>query len=165
MTQLLWLNLVKAAGVAQKTAGDLALGAAGICLAGSSIGFAAYMISTSDQGPRINAADKLGIFAQPVSTPYNGGSGRSAGGPEFDLTPVSSVRKRPPPAPVPAEKHVSGYYMRGYSQGEALVQGPDGFIAARVGATIEGVGVVTAIEARGRSLVVVTTAGIIAGDD
>lgn len=163
MTHALWLNVLKGAGLAQKTTGDIMLGAAGLCLAGSTVAFAAYMVATSDQGPRINAADKLAIFAKPVSTPYNPPLRNRAE--EFDNSPVSTIRTRVSAKPPAPEKVVVGYYMRGYSQGQALVQGPEGFIAAKVGGEIEGLGRVVAIEARGRNLVVVTTGGIIAGDD
>ena len=163
MAEFVWLKLFKAA-IAQKLSGDIALGAAGIALAGSSVAFAGYMIATSDQAPRINAADKLAIFAQPVSVPYNMGFPRKSHAPEYDMTPVGTVRTRTGSA-APVEKGVPNYHIRGYSQGEALVQGPDGFVNVKVGAEIEGLGRVTAIEVRGRNLVVITTGGLIAGDE
>jgi hypothetical protein len=164
MVHLLWLNAVKA-WLLQQAAVDVALGACGIGLATSSVAFAAFMISTSDQGPRINGVDKLAIFAQPVSTPYTGGLTRGPRGQEFDVMPVGSLRARTyARQPVVVEKFVTGYTMRGYSQGEALVQGPDGFMNVRVGAEIEGLGRVLGIEARGLNLVIVTTGGVISGD-
>jgi hypothetical protein len=157
-----WLKIWNA--LTQKATADLALGAAGVSLAGTSAVFAIYMVATSDQGPRINGAENLALFAQPVSAPYRGGVAR-IDEPQFDMMPVGSVRPRvAPPAPV-ASKIAVGYYMRGYSQGAALVQGPDGFFNVKVGAEIEGLGRVTAIEARGRNLVVITTGGMITGDD
>jgi hypothetical protein len=163
MVYLFWLKVLKGA-LAQKTTADLALGAVGVSLAGTSAIFAVYMVANSDQGPRINGAENLALFAQPVSVPYKGAVARIAE-PQFDMMPVGSVRPRvAPPAPV-ASKVVAGYYMRGYSQGAALVQGPDGFFNVKVGAEIDGLGRVIAIEPRGRNLVVITTNGIIAGDD
>lgn len=167
MGHFLFLNVLKGA-FAQKAAADLAMGAVGVGLAGTSAVFAIYMVANSDQGPRINGVENLAIFAQPVTTPYRGGASRVPE-PEFDMTPVGSVRMRQavaPSSPPPiVTKIVPGYVMRGYFQGAALVQGPDGFINVKVGAEIEGLGRVIAIEARGRNLVVITTGGIIAGED
>ncbi|MDB5643233.1 MAG: hypothetical protein JWN07_2550 [Hyphomicrobiales bacterium] len=164
MVHLAWLNAVKI-WFLQKSAADLAVGACGLGLAGSSVAFAAFMISTSDQGPRINAAEKLAIFAQPASAPYTGGSTRSPRGPDLDFTPTGSVRARTAyQQPAIAEKIAAGYTMRGYSQGEALVQGPDGFMNVKVGAEIQGLGRVLGIEARGLTLVIVTTGGVISSD-
>ncbi len=165
MAHAIWIHALKA-GWAQTSGPDLALGAAGFGLAGASLAFAGYMIANSDAGPRINSADRLAIFAQPAAAPYNGGGPRLSRAPEFDMTPVGTIRARTaglPPAP--AETIVTSYRMRGYSQGEALVQGPDGFINVKVGSDIRGLGQVIAIEARGRSLVIITTGGTIAGDD
>lgn len=164
-TYLIWLKFLKA-GIAQKSAADLALGAVGFGLAGASATFAVVMIANNDGGPRVNAADKLAIFAQPASTPYNGGYGRSARAQQYDMTPVGTVRARTSHVPAPpAEKTVDGYRMRGYSQGEALVQGPEGFVNVKVGSEIDGLGRVTGFEARGRNLVIITTGGVIGADD
>ena len=165
MGHFLWLNILKGA-VAQKASADLALSAIGVSLAGTSAAFALYMVANSDQGPRINGAESLAIFAKPVSSPYTGGVTRVSP-PEFDMTPVGSVRMRvaPTPASPVVSKVAAGYYMRGYSQGAALVQGPDGFFNVKVGADIDGLGRVTAIEVRGRDLVVITTGGIIVSED
>lgn len=164
MVYFVWLGYLKA-GLAQKSAVDLALGATGFGLAGASAAFAAYMIAHSDQGPRINGAEKLAIFAKPVSTPYSGGSVR-APAPEFDILPVGTVRARVAPVAAPiAQNLAEGYSMRGYSQGAALVQGPNGFFNVKVGAEIAGLGRVTAITPRGRSLIVITTGGVIVSDD
>jgi hypothetical protein len=164
MVQFFWPNAVKA-WLLQQAAADVALGACGVGLATSSVAFAAFMISTSDQGPRINGIDKLAIFAQPVSTPYTGGLTRRPRGLEFDTMPVGTLRARVlAREPAIVEKFVTGYTMRGYSQGEALVQGPGGFINVKVGADIEGLGRVLGIEARGLNLVIVTTGGVISGD-
>ena len=166
MTQLVWLNFFKT-GLAHKSAGDIVLGLAGIGLAGTSAAFAAYMIAYSDGSPRINAADKLAIFAQPASVPYTGGYPRSDRPAGLDMMPVGTLRPRAAsvPAAAPVETVAAGFHMRGYSQGEALVQGPEGFVTVRVGDMIDGLGRVTAIQGRGRSLVVITTGGVIPGDD
>ena len=165
MVQFSWLNALKT-WLWQKSAADLALGACGLALAGSSVAFASYMVATSDQGPRINGAEKLAIFAKPASSPYTGGAPRAGRGAEYDPFPVGTVRARTAyRQPEVAEKIAAGYTMRGYSQGEALVQGPDGFINVRVGAEIEGLGRVLGIEARGMNLVIVTTGGVIAGSE
>ncbi len=165
MSYFLWLSFLKGAFV-QKATADLALGAVGVGLAGTSAVFAIYMVANSDQGPRINGVESLAIFAQPVSAPYRGNVARVSE-PEFDMTPVGSVRMRaPPPAETPVvSKSATGYYIRGYSQGAALVQGPNGFFNVKVGADIDGLGRVTSIEARGRNLVIITTGGMISGDD
>jgi hypothetical protein len=164
MSHFIGLGIWKA-GLAQKSIGEIMWGLAGIGLAGSSVAFASYMIANSDAGPRINGADQLAIFAKPANNPYNGG-GQRADRPAFDTMPVGTVRARTTAVSVsPVEKVAAGYYMRGYSQGAALVQGPDGFVTVKVGDLIEGVGRVTAIEGRGRSLFVITTGGVIAGDD
>lgn len=163
MNPFTWLSILKA-GIAQKSAGDLALAATGLGLAGTSVAFAAYMVATSDQGPRINSAENLAIFARPAAAPYNMGLARGRAQ-EYDMTPVGTVRTRVGATSAPPEKAVAAYHMRGYSQGEALVQGPDGFITVKIGEEIAGLGRVTAIEARGRNIVVITTGGMIAGDD
>lgn len=167
MGHFLFLNLLK--GVfAQKAAADLAVSAVGVGLAGTSAIFAIYMVANSDQGPRINGVESLAIFAQPVTTPYRGGVSRVPE-PEFDMTPVGSIRMRqavaPSPPPPVVSKIAPGYVMRGYSQGAALVQGPDGFFNVKVGAEINGLGRVISIEPRGRNLVVITTGGMIVSDD
>lgn len=162
--------MVSLAGVWTKLpfvrAEDFGLHLAGLALAGGSVAFAAYMVQTSGQGPRINSPEHLAIFAQPVSVPYRGAIERPR--PDFDMTPVGTVRARPAATPqpiIPADQVVSGYRMRGFSQGEALVQGPSGFINVKAGSEIEGLGRVIGVEARGRSLVVVTTKGLIVGED
>ena len=165
MVHFLWVNAAKT-WLLQQAAADVALGAFGVGLASSSVAFAAFMISTSNQGPRINGVDKLAIFAQPISAPYTGGFVRGSRGQEFDPMPVGTQRARTlARQPAVVEKFVTGYRMRGYSQGEALVQGPGGFMNVKVGADIEGLGRVLGIEARGPNLVVVTTGGVISGDN
>jgi hypothetical protein len=159
-----WLHILKGA-FGQKAAADLAVGAVGVGLAGTSAVFAVYMVANSDQGPRINGVESLAIFAQPVSSPYKGNVARASER-EFDMTPVGSVRPRPAPPPLPVVSNVAtGYFMRGYSQGAALVQGPGGFFNVKVGAEIDGLGRVTGIEARGRNLVVITTGGTILAEE
>ena len=165
MGAMLTLTKVILNALGQKTPGDFALQVAGLALAGGSVAFAGYMISAADQGPRINSPEHFAIFAQPVSVPYAGGGQRR---PDFDMTPVGTVRTRAAMTKQPdlsSEKIVADYRMRAYSQGEALVQGPSGLINVRAGSEIEGVGQVIGVEARGRSLVIVTTGGLIVSDD
>lgn len=164
--------LLAKCGLAQKSAADIGLGLAGIGLAGSSVAFAAYMITQNSGHPRINAQDRLAIFAQPVNQPYMGGSFspfERKDGPQFDMMPVGTIRARsnggdPAIAP-PPEKIAGDYRIRGLSQGAALVQGPNGFISVRPGMSIAGLGDVIAIEARGRRMVIVTTGGLITEGD
>jgi hypothetical protein len=153
-------------GLASKTPGDLAFGALGVLLATSAVGIASFMIAHSDEGPRVNSTEHLAIFAKPVSIPYSGGDMRRF---EYDMAPTGAIRPRPSApdaAPEPAAEIVAnGYRMRGYSQGQALVQGPSGFVSVSAGGEIEGLGRVLSIEPRGRSLIIRTTGGVILSDD
>ena len=164
-------------------ASDLALGAAGIGMAGSAAAFAFVMMANTGQAPGVNGGEHLRIFAQPVTIPYTGGKAASvtelaegSGRSGIDYTPIGSVRMRAltrsregdeeraaAKASVDDGTPISGFRMRGIFQSEALVQGPNGFQMVKAGTDIEGAGRVTAIEARGRRWVVVTTQGYIAG--
>ncbi len=162
-----WIKILVIMGLAHKPLADVVLGLSGVGLAGASVAFAATMIAQSGQGPRINGAEHLGVFAQPVSVPYTGGDLRRSLIAQLDMMPVGSVRARraTPEVENRDEKIVAGYRMRGLSQGEALVQGPDGFLTLKPGSEIADIGRVLSFEARGRRLVIVTTGGLIVGDD
>ncbi|MBX9741222.1 MAG: hypothetical protein K2X62_14175 [Beijerinckiaceae bacterium] len=184
MTRKILPKMLAAIGCAGVPYSDVMLGAAGIGLAGGAGTFALVMIANTGQMPSLNGAEHLKIFAQPVSVPYKGArqdfASREEGSPGLDFTPIGSVRMRPlarpedraspEPAraqqepPAPTTPPLAGYRMRGIFQSEALVQGPGGFQMVRAGSEIEGAGRVTAIEARGRRWVVVTTTGYIEGD-
>ncbi|MDB5509265.1 MAG: hypothetical protein JWL93_1734 [Hyphomicrobiales bacterium] len=182
MTKLILLKSLAVVGLSRVPFSDIAVGAAGVGLAGGAATFAVVMMANTGQLPGVNGAEHFSIFAQPVSKPYAAGrpaefASREEGAPGLDFTPIGSVRMRPlgtvSPRPIeaaaatqegPKTPSLPGYRMRGIFQSEALVQGPGGFQMVRAGSEIEGAGRVTAIEARGRRWVVVTTTGIIDGD-
>jgi hypothetical protein len=174
MKSSILVKILASVGCAAVPASDLALGAAGVGLAGVSVSFAAVMLVRTGQMPGVNGAEHFAIFSQPASVPYTGNSPdapfREAAA--LDYTPIGTVFSkrgggqadrgvdRYPPAAV-----LAGFRMRGMFQNEALVQGPSGFLMVKPGTDIEGAGSVTAIEARGRRWVIVTTTGVIEGDD
>lgn len=182
MTKSILLKSLAVVGLARVPFSDIAVGAAGVGLAGGAATFAVVMMANTGQLPGVNGAEHLSIFTKPVSKPYAGGrpaefASREEGAPGLDFMPIGSVRVRPLGAngPRAAEEAVQtsnepktpalpGYRMRGIFQSEALVQGPDGFQMVRAGSEIQGAGQVIAIEARGRRWVVVTTTGVIEGD-
>jgi hypothetical protein len=177
MKTSIMLKVLAAVGCASIPAGDLAIGAAGVGLAGASVSFAVVMIVQTGQWPSINGAEHLALFAQPVKVPYAGGTqdggGRRDLGAGLDYTPIGTVhlKKMTSPEdragarPDPASPVLRGFRMRGMFQNEALVQAPSGFIMVKMGTEIEGAGSVTSIEARGRRWVIVTTKGLIESDD
>ena len=164
MARGIWTKLTISAILARWPLGDIAISLTGLGLAAGAALFAVVMIGESARGGRMQQSEHFAIFARPITLPYTGAKGTA---PLYDPMPVGTVRARPveaqQPKP-PTEPIAQGYRMRGYSQGSALVQGPAGFITVRPGSTIEGLGDVVSIEARGRRVVVVTTAGLIVDD-
>ena len=162
-----WVKIALAAFVARWPLGDLAISLSGVALAGASATFAAVMIAQSGQGGYVKPNEHLAIFSRPLSQPYSGAWREAA--PPYDPMPVGTVRARPRnedvTASIPKDKIVETYKLRRVVQGEALLQGPEGFITVHAGASLPNLGEVLAIEMRGRRFVVRTSAGLIVDDE
>jgi hypothetical protein len=161
-----WTKWAVAALLARWPLGDIAISLSGIALAGASATFAAVMITHSSSGGFVKPNEHLAIFARPLSQPYTGA--RDAAVP-YDPMPVGTVRaaarNEDATVTIQKDKVVTDYKLRRVSQGEALVQGPEGFVNLRAGMMLAGVGDVLSIEMRGRRFVLVTSAGLIIEDD
>jgi hypothetical protein len=125
---------------------------AGLALAGASAVFALTMTTSPPAAPRIQGIEHFSIYAQRNRRTEET---RTARAPSIDYRPSGSLKRS-------GVSRVVGYEILQASCDSAMLRTPEGRVA-RVsrGSQIAGLGVVTAIEPRGRGWVIKTEAGLI----
>ncbi len=129
----------------------------GVALAVGSTAFAARMITDKDYHPEFAGIEHLSIFSKPTRSHTAqldpDFSRRGAG---VDYTPIGVVNS------ASQGRSKTGFALLEASAGAALLRAPSGDkLRVSRGATVEGLGRVTAIERRGERWVVVTSSGAI----
>lgn len=144
----------------------------GIACATSSVIFAAYMISRSDDAPGLSVSEHFMIFARPSTTrrePFMNFTPPTevASAPvEVDTMPIGSIGPRPQTpardtAAAPVVKELAGFAVRGAFDGKILVQGPTGFELVGPGDKVTDAGPVLSIKYDKGRWIVLTEAGTI----
>jgi hypothetical protein len=139
----------RAAGRRRLLTSERGLGALGLALAIGSGSFASYMISDGSHQPGVNGTQYLTVFAK--LTPSGHGTDRD----DADDLPTASVGS------TGSQPLLGRYVLRSVSRGTALIESQEGLREVRPGAILPNVGLVTSIERRGGTWVVITEQGII----
>ena len=135
----IWATLAGgAAGFAAGRAIDLALIGGGVLTAASAVGFAGYVMLTSDHQTHVNGMEYLAIFAQPSHGGYVAGKSDAE---RTDDRPVGAIRRE-------VKDNVAGYWLVGAQRQFAWLREGNRIFSVHPGEEVPRLGRIAGIEQR-----------------
>lgn len=145
----------------EQTLDRILLGVAGGATLLVAIG-AATLVMAPNPSPHFRGAEHLAIFARPSSAPPR--MVAPTGDPGIDMTPVGAIGARPPGAttkpPAPAQTGpLARWSVQDVIGDQAYLIGPEGVVAARIGADLGEAGVLERVVVERGGFAVLTSKG------